>query len=304
MRKTIMAGLMMGSALLLLGGCGKKGAESLDKGQVVATVDGKDITTGELNAELMGVNVPQGERGKAIQQAALQQIVNRTILADLARDRGLDKTPMYLLQVRRGEDSLLVQMLQRQLASQIKPPTRQEAELYMVNHPDLFANRKVFTVDQIQFEAPQDPQKLKAYEPIKTMAQFQDQLQKDGLRFRRQPATLDVITANPDLVQQVLKLPAGEIFLIPTGRAIVANQITDTKVVPFTGDQAVQYAMNMIQQQKLQDLVKRELDPKVKKARNDVKYQPGYAPPKQPAGQAGSAGAPANESAPANSTAG
>src|SRR5579875_1248809 len=125
MRKTIMAGLMMGSALLLLGGCGgKKGAESLDKGQVVATVDGKDITTGELNAELMGVNVPQGERGKAIQQAALQQIVNRTILADLARDRGLDKTPMYLLQVRRGEDSLLVQMLQRQLASQIKPPTR------------------------------------------------------------------------------------------------------------------------------------------------------------------------------------
>src|SRR5579875_2662233 len=124
MRKTIMAGLMMGSALLLLGGCGKKGSESLDKGQVVATVDGKDITTGELNAELMGVNVPQGERGKAIQQAALQQIVNRTILADLARDRGLDKTPMYLLQVRRGEDSLLVQMLQRQLASQIKPPTR------------------------------------------------------------------------------------------------------------------------------------------------------------------------------------
>ena len=52
MRTNVTAALMIGTALLLTA-CGKKGAEGeIEKGQVVATVNGKDITIHELNAEL------------------------------------------------------------------------------------------------------------------------------------------------------------------------------------------------------------------------------------------------------------
>lgn len=286
MRKTIATALMVGTALLVAG-CGKKGAEGeLEKGQVVATVDGKDITVHELNAELQGANLPANiapDQKKQLEQAALQQVVNRRILADIARDRGLDKTPMFLLQERRAEEGILVQMLQRQMSSAVKQPTQTEIDTFMAQNPDLFAQRKIFTIDQIQFEAPRDPQVLRKYQPLKTMDEVEAMLKQDGLQYKRAPSKLDVATANPELVQQVLKMPKDDIFLIPAGRVMVANKITATDVQPLTGDQANQFATALLQQRKFQDLIKRDLEPKVKKAESEVKYQAGFAPPKKPA---------------------
>ncbi|MFD1610319.1 SurA N-terminal domain-containing protein [Sphingomonas tabacisoli] len=282
MRKIVTTALMVGTALLVAG-CGKKGEGDLEKGQVVATVDGKDITVHELNAELQGQQVPANlspEQRKQLEQGALQQVVNRRILADIARERGLDKTPMYLLQERRAEEQILVQMLQRQMSAAVKQPSAADVSTFIAQNPDLFAERKIFTVDQIQFEMPRDPQILRKYQPLKTMDEVEAMLKQDGLQFRRAPSKLDVATANPDLVQQVLKMPKDEIFLIPAGRVMVANHITDTQVQPLTGPQAEQFATGLIQQRKFQELIKRDLEPKVKKAEGEVKYQAGFGPPK------------------------
>lgn len=278
MHKGFSAALFLGTTLLA--GCGNSGEQQLEKGQVVATVDGKDVTVGELNAELQGANLPEGTDRKAVEQAALQQVVQRRILADIARERGLDKTPMFLLQEKRAEETILAQMLQRSLATAVKQPTAQEVQTYIAQNPQLFAERKIFSVDQIQFEAPQDMRKLAAYQPLKTMEEVEAQVKKDGLRYRRAPATLDVATANPQLVQQVLKLPAGEIFIIPAGQSVVANRITGERVEPLGGEDANRLATSMLQQQRYQDLIKRDVEPKVKAAQEKVKYQEGYAPPK------------------------
>jgi EpsD family peptidyl-prolyl cis-trans isomerase len=276
---------MVGTALLVAG-CGKKGGEGeLEKGQVVATVNGNDITVHELNAELQGAQIPANiapDQKKQIEQAALQQVVNRRILADIARERGLDKTPMFLLQERRAEENILVQMLQRQMSGAIKQPTQTEIDTFIAQNPDLFAERKIFTIDQIQFEAPRDPAVLKKYQPLTTMDQVEAMLKQDGLQYKRAPSKLDVATASPQLVEQVLKMPKDDIFLIPAGRVMVANKITDTQVQPLTGDQANQLATSLLQQRKFQDLLKRDLEPKVKKAESEVKYQAGFAPPKKP----------------------
>ena len=288
MHKTIVTTLMVGTALLVAG-CGKKGEGGLEKGQVVATVDGKDITVHELNAELQGANLPANiapDQKKQLEQAALQQVVNRRILADIARERGLDKTPMFLLQERRAEENILVQMLQRQMSGAIKQPTQTEIDTFIAQNPDLFADRKIFTIDQIQFEAPRDPEVLKKYQPLTTMDQVEPMLKQEGLEYKRAPSKLDVATANPQLVQQVLKMPKDDIFLIPAGRVMVANKITDTQVQPLTGEQANQLATGLLQQRKFQDLIKRDLEPKVKKAESEVKYQAGFAPPKKPAAPA------------------
>ena len=294
MRNRMMAALMIGAALTLAG-CGD-GEAAPEKGQVVATVNGKDVTVHELNAELQGANVPgniSAEQKKQLEQAALQQVVNRRILADIARERGLDKTPMYLLQEKRAEEQILVQMLQRQMSSAVKQPSQTEVATFIAQNPDLFAERKIFSVDQIQFETPKDPNVLRKYQPLKTMDEVAAMLKQDGLQFRRAPATLDVATASQELVQQILKMPKDEIFIIPAGRVMVANRITDTKVQPLTGPQAQQLATNMLQQRKFQDLIKNDLEPKVKKAEGEVKYQAGFAPPKNGAGTPATAATPA-----------
>lgn len=289
MRKSFTAALMLGTALLL-SACGdKKEGGELEKGQVVATVGGEDVTVHELNAELQGAQLPanlNADQKKQVEQGALQQVVNRRILAEIARERGLDKTPMFLLQSKRAEEQILVQMLQRQMSSAVKQPAQTDVATFMAQNPDLFAERKIFTVDQIQFQTPRDPRILQKYQPLKTMAEVEAMLKQDGLQYRRSPAMLDVARANPELVQQVLKMNRDDIFIIPAGQIMVANKITDTKVEPLTGPEAQQLATGMLQQRSFTDLLKRDLEPKVKKAESEVKYQAGFAPPKK-------AGAPA-----------
>ena len=284
MTRKFYAGLMLGAALTLTACGDKEGGEALEKGQVVATVGGKDVTVHELNAELQGAQLPQNlpaDQKKQVENSALQQVVNRKILADIARERGLDKTPMFLIQERRAEEQILVQMLQRQMSSSVKQPGQTEVATYIAQNPNLFAERKIFTVDQIQFQTPRDTRVLQKYQPLKTMDEVAAQLKADGLQFRRAPTTLDVATANPQLVEQILRLPPTEIFIIPAGQVMVANKITDTRVVPLTGPQAQQLATARLQQKAFDDLIKRDLEPKVKKAEGEVKYQAGFSPPKK-----------------------
>lgn len=277
------------TAALLLAGCGGSDGgegEPLAKGQTVATVNGKDVTVHQLNAELMGVNLPEGEQRKQVEQAALQAVIGRQILADIARERGIDKSPSYLMQQRRANEALLVQMLRSDIASRIPPPTREDAEAYMRANPDLFAQRKIYQLDQIQFATPDDMNKVRRLEPLQTMEQVEQQLIQDRIEYRRGNARLDSVGTNPDLIRQIARLPEGEIFVVPQQGAIVASRITGVQVVPFEGEQAINYAMNLVQNQRMQQATERELKAKIEEARKTINYQKGFGPPagQQPGG--------------------
>ena len=275
--------IALGTAIMLAG-CGGKAEDSgemLEKGQVVATVGGKDVTVYELNAELQGKQLPTDpKQRKRAEQAALQQIVSRKILADIALERKLDKSPGYLLQERRARDALLVQMLQQQIASQVPRPTRQDAGRFIEQNPALFAERKIFTLDQIAFAQPASLDTLKHLGPLKTLTEVEQQLTRDNVKFERQPAALDSLSVPPALLKQITALPPGEVFVVPSrGGVLTANVITASRVESFGGDRATNYAMNLILQQRVADAAKRDLDAKIEAERKAVKYQEGYAPP-------------------------
>jgi EpsD family peptidyl-prolyl cis-trans isomerase len=298
MRPFLLAAAVSVSALALASCGGNDVSETLAKGQVVATVDGKDLTINQLNAELSGMALPQGEQRKQVEVGALQSLVSRTILANIARERGIDKTPEYVLQQQRADEALLVQLLQRDIASKIAPPTKDDANKYMSENPDFFGQRKIFTLDQIQFQMPNDINILKGYQPLKTMEEVQARVIEDNLEYRRADSQLDAVGANPLLIQAIMKLPAGEIFIIPSNGAVIASKIKSVRVEPFTGDKATQYAMMLIQQKKVGEATEKQLAEKIKKAREAVKYQKGYEPPKAPA-TPGAPDTPATPAAPA-----
>jgi EpsD family peptidyl-prolyl cis-trans isomerase len=283
--------LALVAAALMASACGGGEGEeeqSLAKGQTVATVNGKDITIHELNAELGGVPTGSGEQRKQIEQAALRSLVGRTILADIARERGIDKSPSYLMQRRRANEALLVQMLQNNVASKIAPPTREEAGAFMQQNPSLFSARKIYTLDQIEFQAPADQAKLREFEPLNSMEQVEQKLIQDRMEHRRAPARLDTVSLNPNFIRQIESLPAGEIFIVPGRGTFLANRITGSEVVPFTGAAALQHAMRLIQQRKVGEALDKELKAQIQKAEAGVKYQTGFGPPPE-AGKGGEA---------------
>ena len=246
-------------------------------GQVVATVDGEEITSLELRAELGNFGSRDPAVMKAAQQQALQRIILRKIVAEKAREDKLDDTPDFIIQVERGEETLLAQLYQRKLAAKVTQPSRQEAEKFVADNPARFADRRVMFVDQV-IAAPNNitPERLR---PLQTLAAVKGLLDAEAVQYQENAVVLDTLTADPNLVKAIQGLPPGEVFVIPQGGALVFNNISASRSVPFRGEVATAYAMNVLRQQRSAAAVTKDIEAMRKAAESKIVYSDAYKPP-------------------------
>jgi len=273
--------LIIAPTILALGlaAChGSTEATALPAGQVVAQVGGHDITVNELDAELTGAHfASQAQRSHAAEKA-LQGLIARTILANIARDQKLDQDPSYVLQQHRANEILLVQNLQADIAGKAPAPTDSEVSAYMTAHPELFAKRAIYALDQIKFQAPDEPSGLKAYAPLTTLRDIEQKLIEDRTPYNHTNATLDILTADPSLAGAIARLPNDEVFLVPKNDVIYANHIISAKIEPFSGPRAHSYATVALQNASIEHMTLIALKEKIKAAEAKIRYQAGYAP--------------------------
>ncbi len=296
--------LLLAVAAIALAGCSKLGignSDSAPTGQVVARLDGQEITTLEVNAELAGTTIPPAMARHDAEKLALGNILTRRMLAKEAETRSLDKQPDFQLQQRRAEEQLRVQALARDIASKVATPTRDEAEKFIRENPNLFAERKFYILDQIQFPRPENVAEL-GFEDTKTLPQVEAILKANNIPYRRQPASLDTLTANPTFVEEVTKVldkDPNELFMFATrpqgapSPVIMVNQVKETRVQPFTGDKAREFAINHLRNERIQNALKTQVDQLQKTRDERVVFQEGWEvdPTQQPSGAEAASGA-------------
>ena len=268
------------AAPLALVACGDKAAAPT--GQVVATVNGEEITSTDLESELNGASAPTPEGQKQLQKMALENIINRTILAQAAEEEGLAKGPEFAVIERKARQAALVELLQRNLGKSLPQPGSEEVDNFVAENPSIFANRKVFVVDQIV--VPQVNQEIvKALEPVKTLAEAEAVLQRFNVPSNQTVGVIDSLTIPPQAASQIANLPPEEVFIIPSNGAIRINHVRSSQVDPIRGDQAKQIAREMLVRQRGQTTMQNSLGEKIKAGRANVKYNDAFAPPKAPA---------------------
>jgi len=266
-------------ATAVLGGCHFGGSAKAPTGQVVATVGDQEITMRELNAETQQVTNPDPRAHKAAQMSALENIVARTVLAKAAVDQGIDKSPDFQLVKQRAIDTLLAQSLESKIAAAVPKVTNDDADRFINQNPDIFAQRKIFTVDQIRMARPSDPGIVKQLEPLKTLADIETFLNQQKIEFQRSTGNIDAVGVDPRMIAAILKLPAGEVFVIPSNNMLLVNQIKDTRIEPFTGPPAEAYATQIMTRQRTQDSVGRQVSALYAKAKSTIHFNKDYTPP-------------------------
>jgi len=259
------------------------GSQKPPTGQVVATVGDREITRRQLQAELNGVAAATPAAQKAQQQAALQYIIQRAILADAAKKQGLDKDPNFILLSERANDALLVQLLQTKIAASVPAPTIEEANTFEEANPDVFAERKVFDVDQMRMSRPADPSILAKLKPLNTLDDIASFLTQNRILYQRGKSTIDAVGQNPKLVSAIVKLPPNEVFIISSGNGVLINQVLATRVQPFTGGQATKYALYLLRTQHAQEAVQRAFADLLKKAQSDIRINKEFQSAQKPA---------------------
>lgn len=261
------------ASILILGGCDKKVG-----GQVVAVVNGQEITQQELNAELNGQQIPQNADRKAVLAQVLQRVIDRKLLIAKAKEQGLDKSPTYLAQVQHAQDAVLIEMMTSSAAKIVPLPDATAAQQFITDNPTMFAGRKRYQLDQVIFKAANDPALQAKLKPVKTLPEVESVLTNSGIKYQRGSTQLDTAMLPTPIAARIAALPPGEPFIVPQNGQIVVNVIRSTVDAPTPAPQAQSAAVEIMRRQAVEAAMRKQVDQA--RASAKITYDTGFAPPK------------------------
>jgi EpsD family peptidyl-prolyl cis-trans isomerase len=255
---------------LALASCQKKAS-----GQTVAVVNNEEITAGDLNAELAN-NANAGGDTKEARNAALQNLINRKLLVQQAKSDGIDKSPEYLNRLRRATDDLMINMLLSRRINTSQLPSPDQIRSYEAAHPQMFANREIWTLSQIIYPLPKDPAVTAKLSAAKTLDEVAQILTSSGIQFNRGTRKIDTSVFNNTVFAQVGHVAPGEPFIAPGPDKAVASVITERQPNPTPPEQASTIAVNLMRREQVEKLVQDRV--KSLRATAKIEYQPGFGP--------------------------
>ncbi len=255
------------AALALTSSCHK----APPSGQVVARVNGSEVTASELTAEMMAAQLPEGIDAKKIAPAALQSVIARKIVAAEARRVGLDKTPEYLALSRRADEVLLGQQLLNRWAQDMPIPAAAEIAAEISANPQRYDQHQTVTLNQIIIlDKLADVNKLG---PLHSMAEVSAYLDNIKVRHAQVRKVIDTAMLPLQAFRQLVAAPSGEPLVEVRADGATISAVVSREPAPIVGDAARTAAITALKQKMVGAKVAQL------KSGSTLSYQPGYAPP-------------------------
>ena len=139
--------VIVGASVTILAACGHGGGAP---SQVAARVNQDEITVHQLNeqlARLSATGMNEDQRVKA-QMTALEGLVDQDLLVAKAKDNRLDRDPDVLSAIEGARRQILAEAyVKKQIAAGAKP-TEEEIRKYYEDNPALFAERRVYALQE------------------------------------------------------------------------------------------------------------------------------------------------------------
>ena len=263
------------AAAIALAGCGAKQNEAGVGGQVVAHVGPDDVTQQEVDNELRLAGVPSEKRSDEVVKAALSRIIERKYLAQQARAAKLDREPTVHLDVLRADEQILAgAYVQRDLASKASGISQSEVDAFIQAHPDQFAKRELYQIEQISFPPQKDMDALAAAtKDYKSLDQVEAKLRDLGVKFTRGTGAMDGATMPPEMQKALQSRKPDDIFFLRSRNGASFFKVVSVEEKPLSGPEADQFAKNELRA----DLARKTAQETFNAALAGAKYEGDYA---------------------------
>ncbi len=236
--------------LLVVAGCGDDKAPK--PSQVLARVNGQEITVLQLNY-LLAQNANQPETQQRSKQQLLEELIQQELLVQKADDLKLDRNPNVLQALEFTKRQVLAQAAYGQLSGSDKPMAESEIRTYYNAHPQLFAERQVYelTVFLVPVTALNDALKQGlngSHNEIET-SQLLDQAK---VAYTRTASKVPAEVLPPQVVEPLRKINPGDIVQVQEGDNMVLMQLKARHEVPLTLENARETVVALMNNGKLQ----------------------------------------------------
>jgi len=218
-------------------GCGRD-SKSAAATQVLAKVNGDEITVHQLNDRLSQVQIPTDVDATAVRKQVLESLIDEQLLVQRAMADKVDRDPQVLQAIERTKRQILAQAEIERLASKAEIQPDETAKFYASN-PDLFEKRRVYTFRQFLLDTPKlDPSVKGQLDGAKTPADIASILKAAGIKFRDQTEVRAAEMLPMEALARMARMPRGDVILQSEGGRVLLMQLVDSAIEPVDLERA------------------------------------------------------------------
>jgi EpsD family peptidyl-prolyl cis-trans isomerase len=251
------------AVILLMGltACGKSSQSGAT--QVAAKVGSEEISVHQVNQVLRSINAvdaPQDEMQK-IKQGILEKLIDQELAVEQATAAKLHRSPEVVTQIEAARREILVRAYMQQVASNQPKPTAQEVSQYYTEHPELFAQRRIYTVQEVIVPpaAGIENQLRRFTVSERSVEEASTWLQSQNIKFNSGGATRAAEQIPLELLAQMHTLKDGQSVVLPSRQAITLLRISSAQSAPISALDAASRIESFLSNQRMAQAVANDL---------------------------------------------
>ena len=272
---------------LLLAACGDKKEKSAS--QTAAKVNKEEITVHQINFVLQQQRGLRPEQADAASRQILERLIDQELAVQQADALKLDRDPRVVQQLEAVKREVLARAYAEKVGEAASRPTPEDIKAYYDANPALFAERRVYSLQELRIEAPADQvgalrERLQA---SKNINEFVEYLRGAGLRFNANQAVRSAEQLPLASLKAFAQMKDGQAVFNAAPNGAVVIVLAGSRSQPVGEEQARPAIEQFLLNQRKRELL--EQDRKRLRADATVQYVGKFAEGAPPAAEAASA---------------
>lgn len=258
---------------------------------VAAKVGGDAIGEFELGRAVARLGPMSATESAQARGKVLEALIDQRLVSNAARDAKLDKVPEVALAMQQAQRQVLVEAYMERLFKDLPRPSGGEIQDYYNRHPELFAQRKVYRVQELELQlAPGRVAEVEAQlKQSRNLSEFTDWLGAQGIAVQSGEAVRPAEKIPATMLAQLVNMKAGQVVVVPMGENRTSVlQLQGSQAQPVSLEQARDAIAGLILSGKRKTLLEAEV--RKLRTRGKVEYASGFEP--APAGSSVQPGKP------------
>lgn len=269
--KSFWVGLICGGVLT---GCDGGGIEQKSS-QVVARVNGEEITVHQLTAQVARVPIGQDARNQELTRVVLERLIGQELLAQKAKEVKLDRDPQVMQAMEDAKRMVLTQAyLQRTLSGELAP-AEEEIYAYYNSHPEMYAKRKLYKLEEVLIPQSLPAEEIKLQvESVTSLTQLVDVMRGKGIEAKHALSIKSTDQLPAEVTTKLAAMQIGDTVILPEQGRVLVLRLTSVVEAPLSAEEAVASIKQNIISQRRTQLAEKEIQ-RLRKAAN-IEYLGAY----------------------------
>ena len=262
-------------ALALLAGCGSGGDKPAT--QTAARVNKEEITVHQINNVLAAQRGLRPEQAEEAGKRVLERLIDQELALQKAAEQKVDRDPRVVQQIESARRDIVARAYTEKLAEGAPKPSAEEIQKYYDEHPSLFAQRRIYQLQEVVVGAePAQIESLQAQaRKVRNANEFVEYLKANNIKF----AATQAVRAAEQIPLQALPTLAsmkdGQAMMTPTPTGATLLFVAASRAEPVDLERATPAISNYLHNERKRKIVSDDL--KALRSAASVQYVGKYA---------------------------